>query len=162
MQGRARVLSGVSHDTPYLEFVREGAYTVVVRGDDWDLIYPFLRYGSGDYTPVIPPPNEPPRVPSPQPQRLRVPSPVNPGQGLRSYLEHLPFDVYSKIQRLLTTSNLTQDRPASLKASNPVPPPVPLSPPRQRVDGYAAAEPYNRLVGILQQLFPTDFPTSQV
>jgi hypothetical protein len=158
MQGRARVLSGLSHDTPYLEFVRQNVYTVVVRGDDWKLIFPFLRYGSGDFTPVIPPPNPPPLIPSPQPQRLRVPSPVNPGKGLRSFL---PFDVYSKIQRLLTTSNLNEERPVTYKASIPVLPSVPLVPPVQRVDGNAE-EPYNRLVGILQQLFPTDFPTSQV
>jgi hypothetical protein len=41
-------------------------------------------------------------------------------------------------------------------------PPVPVSPPEQRIDGYDSFEPYNRLVRILQQLFPTDYPTSQV
>lgn len=161
MLGQARVLSGTSHDTPYIEFVRPNMYTVVIRGDDWRIIFPFLRYGSGTYTPVIPPVNPPPRIPSPQPNRLMVPPPVNPGHGLRSFLDNFPFDVYSKIQRLLTASNLTQDQPSrSYKASNPVTSPTPLIPPEQRTDGHQ--EPYNRLVGVLQQLFPTDFPTSQL
>lgn len=163
MMGRARVLSGMSHDTPYVEFVRPNAYTVVVRGDDWRVIFPFLRYGSGNFTPVVPPPNQPALIPSPQPNRLRQPSPVNPGPGLRSFLENFPFDQYSKIQKLLTVSNLTSDRPTpNYLASNPVQPPISLTPPEQRADGYDSLEPYNHLVGILQQLFPTDYPTSQV
>jgi len=165
LAGRARVLSGSSH-TPYVEFVRDRAYTVVVRGDDWRKIFPFLRYSSASYRPVIPPGNQPPPIMSPQPNRTMQPPPVSPAGGLQSFLEGFPFDEYSKIQKLLTTINLSsvgQPSPAS-KPSTPLPDPPSLIPPQQRTDSFSYTDTvlYNRLVQVLQQLFPTDFPTTNL
>jgi hypothetical protein len=154
--GKARVLSGISRDTPYVEFVRPNVYTVVVRGDDWRKIFPFLRYGSGAFNPVITPGIPPARIPSPQPNRDRVPPPVNPGTGLRSFLEHFDYFEYQKIQSLLTASRLGQE-PGSSSERRVMSGPVDWIPQSQQLDGLDA-ESYNRLVDILQQLFPTDFP----
>lgn len=163
MEGRARVLSGMSHDVPYVQFIRDGFYTVVIRGDDWRKIFPFFRYSSGAYRPVIPPGNEPPPIMSPQPNRTMKQPPVNPAGGLRSFLEGFAYDEYSKIQRLLTTISIDSvDRigPAS-QPSTPLPDPTSMLPPEQRTDSTSFHETslYNRLVVVLQQLFPTDFPT---
>jgi hypothetical protein len=133
MQGKARVLSGMSHDTPYIQFVREGFYSLVIHGEDWRFIFPFIRYGSGFFTPVTPP-GVRPTVPSPQPNRDMPAPPENPGQGLTTFLEHFSYDEYVKIQGLLTSSNLQQ----------------------------GGMDLYSRLVLVLQQLFPTDFPTYQM
>ena len=163
MDGKARVLSGVSHDMPYVEFVRDKAYTVVVRGDDWRKIFPFLRYSSARYRPVIPPGNEPPPIPSPQPNRTMPVPPVNPAGGLRSFLDEMPFDEYAKLQRLLTMMELTNvDQPhPAWRPSNPFPNPTSLIPPTQQRDSTSFTDTtvYNRLVAVLQQLFPTDYPT---
>jgi len=162
--GRARVLSGLSHDVPYLEFIKDQAYTVVVRGDDWRKIFPFLRYSSNAYKPVIPPSNQPPPIPSPQPNRVMEAPPVNPAGGLQSFLEGFPFDEYSKIQRLLTTLSVNNIDKQTLpsKASYPLPDASSLIPPEHRKDSssFSDAALYNQLVVVLQQLFPTDFPTT--
>lgn len=163
LEGKARVLSGVSHDTPYVEFVRDKCYTVVVRGDDWRKIFPFLRYSVANYRPVIPPPNQPPPIPSPQPQRVMQPPPENPAGGLRSFLAGFSFAEYSKLQKLLTTlalTNVDQQHPA-WTPSRPFPDPTSLIPPEQRLDSSSFNDTtvYNRVVLLLQQLFPTDFPT---
>jgi len=166
MAGRARVLSGRSHTTPYVEFVRDQAYTVVVRGDDWRKIFPFLRYSSASYRPVIPPGNQPPPIMSPQPKRTMQPPPVNPAGGLQSFLEGFQFDEYSKIQKLLTTINLGGvDHPSpAWRPSTPFPDPPSLIPPQQRTDSFSYTDTvlYNRLVQVLQQLVPTDFPTTNL
>ena len=158
MAGRARVLSGRS----YVEFVRDQAYTVVVRADDWRKIFPFLRYSSASYRPVIPPDNQPAPIMSPQPNRTMQPPPENPAGGLKSFLE-FPFDEYSKIQKLLTTIALTRaDRPRS-GSFNSYPEPVCFEPPQQRTDfSYTDTQLYNKLVHVLQELFPTDFPTTNL
>lgn len=157
--GRSKVLSGISHDTPYVELVRPNVYTVLVRGDDWRRIFPFLRYGSGPFTPVEVSGNRPARIPSPQPNRDMEPPPINPGLGLRSFLEHFDHYEYRKIQNLLTSSRLSQEpRPTSDRPQ--IDPPASWDPPSQQLDGLDA-EAYNRLVDILQQLFPADYPTTQ-
>lgn len=156
---KATVYSGLSHDTPYVEFVHPNLYTVVVRGDDWKRIFPFLRYGSGRFTPVDPPGIKPPRIPSPQPNRDMEQPPVSPSGSLRSFLDHFDYFEYRKIQGLLTASRLSQEprrsdqRSTGLGGSDWIPQP-------RHNDGIDV-EVYNRLVDILQQLFPTDFPTKQ-
>jgi len=161
--GRARVLSGQAQDVPYVEFVRDQAYTVVIRGDDWRRIFPFLRYGTSLYRPVDPPPNQPAPIPSPQPNRVMQPPPENPSGGLVSFLEGLPFDEYSKIQDLLTmfAANPLEAPAGAGKPLRPEPNPPSLLPPEVQSDGVAFRDTdmYNRFVIILQRLFPTDFPT---
>lgn len=163
MDGRARVLSGLSHDTPYIEFVRPKFYTVVVRGDDWRKIFPLLRYSASSYRPVIPPANQPPPVMSPQPNRTMQPPPVNPAGGLRSFLDGFSFAEYAKLQRVLTTMSLTNvDQPhPAWKPTTPYPDPTSLIPPERQLDStsYHDTTVYNRLVEVLQQIFPTDYPT---
>jgi hypothetical protein len=157
------VFSGQIGDVPYIEFNRDGVYSVIIRGDDWRKIYPFFRYSSDAYRPVTPPLNEPPPIPAPQPNRVMPPPPVNPAQGFRSFLEGFAFDEYSKIQRLLTTFNVPSvdrpTRPYRPTRSQEVPPS--LIPPEHKTDSDALyeTEVYNKLVEVLQQLFPTDFPT---
>jgi len=164
--GRARVLSGQSHDTPYVEIVRDQAYTVVIRGDDWRKIFPVFRYSTKRYQPVVPPENEPPPVMSPQPNRTMKQPPENPAGGIKSFLDGLPFDEYSKIQKLLTTLRVDAfGRPSSWsKASTPNPRPdgSSLISPEHRADfsSFTSTFLYNQLVKILQQLFPVDYPTT--
>lgn len=164
VEGQARVLSGQSHDVTYLEFVRDKMYNVVIRGDDWRKIFPFLRYSSASYKPVATPSDQPSPIPSPQPNRMMYPPPVNPAGGLRSFLEGFSFAEYSKIQNLLTTLSVDNlDKQAlPAKASNPIPDAPSLVPPNQRTDSmsFSDAELYNKLVFMLQNLFPTDFPTT--
>jgi len=162
VNGRAKVLSGLSHDVPYLKFVKDKTYTVVIRGDDWQKIFPFLRYSSASYKPVIPPETQPPPIVSPQPDRVMYPPPVNPAGGLQSFLEGFPFDEYRKIQQLLTTLSIDNiDRQAlPSKALNPISDPSSLTPPEQSSDlSFNDKQLYNQLVLVLQKLFPTDFPT---
>jgi hypothetical protein len=161
----ARVRSGLSHDTPYLEFTRDSAYTVVVRGDDWRKIFPFLRYSEDSYRVVIPPANVPPPIPSPQPNRVMPSPPQNPAGGLQSFLEDFPFDQYSQIQKLLTTTTINRmDAPVgSSLALNPLPADsVYLAPGQSRFNAMTQqqADLYNRVVSLLEQLFPQDFPTT--
>jgi hypothetical protein len=94
------------------------------------------------------------------------PPPVNPAGGLQSFLEGFQFDEYSKIQKLLTTINLGGvDHPSpAWRPSTPFPDPPSLIPPQQRTDSFSYTDTvlYNRLVQVLQQLFPTDFPTTNL
>lgn len=160
---RARILSGFSHGTGYVEFVRDKAYTVVVRADDWAKIYPFLRYSSNSYHPVIPPANQPPPIPAPQPNRVMQVPPVNPAGGLKSFLDGFDFPTYSQIQKLLTTTSANTVDTPSLPSmpSRPIPDAIELNPPVRRRDGlnFQEMDLYNRLVPLLQQLFPQDYPT---
>jgi len=162
--GDARVLVGSSHDVRFVKFVRDKVYTVVVREDDWGKIFPFLRYSTASYNPVIPPNNQPSSIPSPQPNNVMQPPPVNPDGGLRSFLEGLSFDEYSKIQRLLTIMSvdnidrqLLPVKPLHCFSDAPS-----LVPPEQRTDtsSFYNRDLYNKMVVILQKLFPTDFPTA--
>jgi len=162
--GKARILSGMSHDIMYLEFVKDKSYTVVVRGDDWRKIFPFFRYSSKSYNPVIPPPNEPPPIMSPQPNRTMKQPPENPAGGLRSFLACFPFDEYSKLQKLLSMlslDDLDKSKPV-YKDSDPTPSDgIEWLPPQQRTDSASSdAALYNQLVKVLQQLFPIDYPTT--
>jgi len=162
--GRAKIFRGQSKDTVFVKFVREDEYTVVVREDDWRKIFPFFRYSTSSYSPVIPPPNEPPPIMSPQPNRLMPQPPENPAGGIQSFLGYFSFDEYSKIQQLLTTLKFRDfgGLSPSFKALNPVPDGTPLEPPEQRVNSSddPKADLYNQLVKVLQQLFPVDFPTT--
>jgi hypothetical protein len=63
IRGKARVTSGISGDTPFVKFVRDQSYVVVIRGDDWRKIFPFFRYSTDQYEPVIPPLNQPDPIP---------------------------------------------------------------------------------------------------
>ncbi len=161
--GRARVLGGVSKNIPYLEFVREKSYSVVVRLDDWRKILPFFRYSANAYKPVIPPEQPPPPIPSPQPNRVMPPPPVNPAGGLQSFLEGFPFDEYSKLQKLLTTATINRLDTIGLGvALDPMPDVYELNPPERRVDATNSPQTtlYNQVVALLEQLFPEDFPTT--
>lgn len=161
--GGSRVLSGIAGDTPYVEFVKDQAYSVVIRGDDWRRIFPFLRYSTDSYNPVIPPGNEPDPVPSPQPNRLMPPPPEKPAGGLRSFLSKLPFYEYQRIQQLLTALDVdsvdhlrTQAQPSS-----PLPYPTDLYPTGQRKDAvFKNSFLYEAIVLLLQELFPVDYPTT--
>jgi hypothetical protein len=160
--GGARVTSGVSGDTPYVQFTKDKAYTVVIRGDDWRRIFPFLRYSSNDYSPVVPPGNQPDPILSPQPNRTMQVPPDNPGKGLRSFLSQLPYYEYEQIQKLLTMLELDEvDKPrVQSRPSRPLPYPTHLYPTGQRQDAGLNAGFYNQIVLVLQQLFPVDYPTT--
>jgi hypothetical protein len=163
MHGRAKVYSGVVGTTPYLEFLYPGVYSVVIRGDDWRKIFPLIRYGSGVYHPVFPPVSPPPLVPAPQNERFLNPPPQNPGTGFTSFLAHFTWEEYKQLQQLLTMSNVGQEsKPLQYKPFGVGPDPVPLAPPTQRLDHSGVPDVYERLVGMLQQLFPRDFPTPKV
>jgi len=163
--GLAKVFSGLSHGVTYVEFIKDRHYTVVVRGDDWRKIFPFLRYSSNAYRPVTPPENQPPPILSPQPNRVMQPPPENPAGGLTSFLAGFPFDEYSKIQKLLTTTKINSLE-APLGSGVPLHPKAAdgweLLPPQQQTDmsDFRMASMYNQLVPLLQKLFPTDFPTT--
>ena len=162
MHGRAKVFAGVVGSTPYVEFVHPGAYSVVIRGDDWRKIFPLIRYGTGEFTPVVPPEVPPVLVPAPQNDRLINPPPKNPGAGFTSFLAFFTWDEYRQIQQLLTTSNVGRPEPqSSLGHAKPFgitsELPIALNPPAQQ----AIPGVYERLVGVLQELFPRDFPQSK-
>lgn len=162
LRGRAKVFSGVVGSTPYIEF-RAPGYSVVIRGDDWRKIFPFIRFGSGYFHPVIPPATQPDPIPSPQPNRVRPAPPENPGDGFTSFLGFFTWDEYSTIQRLLPISNVGRDRLGlSYMATRPVPEPFVINPPPRRTDQFEMSDVYDRLVAVLQKLFPRDFPTYQV
>jgi len=163
--GQARVSTGISHDIPYVKFIRGNIYTVVVRGDDWRRIFPFLRYGSEHFTPVIPPAIQPPPIPSFQPNRVVQPPPENPSNGLTTFLTGFPYDEYSKIQTLLGTGTVNSlDAPSGAWK--------PLNSERNGVDmvvssnatfaSFKQEELFKRLLDVLQKLFPTDFPTTSL
>lgn len=160
IKGKAEVHAGVSHDITFVEF-RSGAYKILVLGDDWRLILPFFRYSTASYSTVIPPANQPPLVLSPQPNRVMQPPPVNPDNGLKSFLDGIPFAQYSKIQKLLTVfASDDFDRAAAAVQSNETAP-MSLNPPSRQTDGFYVDNGfYNRLVYVLQELFPVDFPTT--
>jgi len=161
--GRAKVFSGVVGSTPYIEFRYPGAYSVVIRGEDWRRIFPFVRYGSGYFHPVTPPAIRPDPIPSPQPNRTMQVPPEKPGDGFTSFLSFFTWDEYSAIQRLLPMTNVGREaKGTAYKPSNPVPDPIEINPPPRRTDQSGMPDVYDRLVEILQHLFPKDFPTSQV
>lgn len=153
-QGLARVTSGVMGHVPYLLLERPGIYSVAIRGDDWQKIYPFFRYEKTAYTAVQPPTLEPDPIPNPhRPDRVMKVPRVNPGPGLHSVLEALPYDDYVTVQQLLS-ANRTNENPVRLdkRAGG-----VSTKPPRHDLDGLYG-EGYNRWVTLLEQLFPKDFP----
>lgn len=161
--GKARVLSGILIDTPYVQFVRDRSYSIAIRGDEWGKIYPFFRYSTARYQPVQPPENQPLPIPSPQPNRLREVPPESPDEGMQSFLQHLPYQEYVKIQKLLTMLSMDDwdQKAIPSKPSQKIPYPPPLQPARQRADGiFTDTVFYNRLVKVLEQLFPVDYPTT--
>ena len=161
--GKARVLSGVYGDTTYVQFIRDRSYSIAIRGDEWSKIYPFFRYSTARYQPVQPPGNKPDLIPSPQPNRLREAPPESPDGGQKSFLEHLPYPEYLKIQQLLTMLSMEGWDPKAIqsKPSKDLPYPPSLLPSRKRTDGFFSdREFYNRLVAVLEQLFPFDYPTT--
>jgi len=163
LYGRARVLSGISKDTAYVEFVRDNSYAVVVRGDDWKKIFPFLRYSVSGFQPVIPPGNPPDPILSPQPNRVMPPPPESPTGAMTSFLDGLPFDEYSKIQKLLSITSVNTLDPPSPPARQTIPAgsPSDVLPPIRRQNSLNFREDFlfNNLVQLLQQLFPVDYPT---
>lgn len=162
MQGRATVHSGVAGTTPFVEFVRPGIYSVVIRLDDWRRIFPLIRYGSGDFRPVVPSDGPPALVAAPQHQRLANPPPDNPGPGFTSFLAHFSWDEYTLIQRLLTMTNVAvEPKGVGAKPLNAPVDPVSFNPPTRLSDQSSwKSDVYERLVGMLQLLFPQDFPVS--
>ena len=145
MLGRAKVFAGAVGTTRYLEFVNPGVYTVVIRADDWRKIFPIIRYGTGAFTPIVPHAEPPELVPSPQEHRVMLPPPENPGPGIRSFLAYFSWEEYGQIQRLLTISNVGREST------------VPLL---RRMNQSGMPDVYERLVGMLEQLFPHDFPNA--
>jgi hypothetical protein len=89
--------------------------------------------------------------------------PENPAGGLQSFLE-FTFDEYSKIQKLLTTFSVDNlDRPTMAGKPNSFPEtPASLTPLEQRLDfsDRTSTVLYNKLVFVLQNLFPRDFSTT--
>jgi hypothetical protein len=159
-KGRAQVRSGKLRDTSFVEFVRPRSYTVVVRGDDWRKIFPFFRYSTTVFQPVIPPGNPPSAVVSPQPNRVMQPPPEKPSAGLRSFLDRLRYDEYQKIQGLLTMLSAGESPSLPFKPSRGIPDASHLIPSEKR-EGTLTQEDmfFNRLVLVLQELFPVDYPT---
>jgi hypothetical protein len=163
MIGRAQVHAGVVGRIGYVEFVYPGVYSVVIRADDWRKIFPLIRYGSGEFSPIPALVTPPALVPSPQGDRPMNPAPLNPGAGYTSFLAFFTWEETQRIQRLLTMSNVGRDAPSrSRNAFETAPAPVPLVPPERRTDQSAMPDVYDRLVGMLQQLFPLDYPTHKV
>jgi len=159
MEGRAQVVHGVAGDTHYLQFVRKGGYKITIRKDDWLKIFPFVRYSTKNFTPVIPPGNKPAAIPSPQPNRLMQVPPESPDDGLTSFMEGLPYDEYRKVQELMTTLSLGTYRQDVLQEFEENPPA--LYPLEKDFDGPVYhRDIFFRLVYVLQRLFPTDFPTT--
>ena len=165
MAGQARVLSGVARDTAYVEIVRDTSYTVVVREEDWRKIYVFLRYSTQNYTPVTPPGNPPDQVLSPQPNRTMQPPPEIPSEGLTSFMAGMTFLEYQQLQKLLTLVSLDQLN-APVAASRParnISYAAPWIPSTQRVDTtFRDSYLYNRVVRVLELLFPADFPIATI
>jgi hypothetical protein len=90
--------------------------------------------------------------------------PVSPTDSLCSFLEGFSFDTYSKIQNLLTVlSDDDLDRQVPpFRRTRIYPEATPWLPPEQRTDtsDFYNTMLYNKLVPILQKLFPVDFPTT--
>lgn len=161
--GIAKILLGKFGDIPYVEFIRKNSYTVIIRGDDWQKIFPFFRYSSNSYSPVDPPVDPPEPIMSPQPNRTMQPPPVNPAGGLNSFLDGMPYADYRKIQNLLTvlSTNDMERKGLSFLPSNPdLEDPNYWVFPEHRVDlTYDDRLLYDRLVYVLRQLFPANFPS---
>jgi hypothetical protein len=80
---------------------------------------------------------------------VEAPPPENPGQGITTFFEGLPFDQYSKLQRLLTASRLYDGSASKIDD---------YAPSTVKHDGVDDRS-FNSLVNILQQVFPVGFPT---
>lgn len=166
-RGRAEARAGYVRETAYVNLRRKNAYDVVIRGDDWAKIVPFLRNSSSRFTPKIMPPEQPPPVLSPQPNRVMQPPPPNPSVGQQSFLEGFDYATLAKIEALLTTTTVDALEGPSLpsKPMNPVGNGIRIEFPglyAAPVDSLDQQQKslYDRVLALLEQLFPEDFPTS--
>lgn len=143
-RGRATVRTGITRDTPYVILAREKVYEVVVRGDDWVKVVPFLRNTSTPFRVVTPSSLSPSPVPSPQPKRVMQPAPQGPYSSLTSFLQGLEYPDLREIQGDLSTESIP-----------PLIPSGPLPSASLQKDPF-----YLRVLGLLERLFPETFPTS--
>ena len=143
----AQVGRGFTQGVGYIEIIRPGHYSVVVRSDDWALVVPFLRNSGGAFTPVILPETQPDPILSNQPNAVTQPPIPSPWGDSTSFVEGLPYATARQIEGLLT-----QD-----KVSVPV---ADYSFGKSTSQSYPKQQFYTRILTLLQQLFPTIYPTS--
>jgi hypothetical protein len=163
--GRAEVRVGHVRGASFVNIHKKNTYDIVVLGEDWAKIVPFLRNSTTAFTPPPPPPAyPPPPIPSPQPKTMMQPPPPLPANGLTSFLEGFDFPTLSQIQGLLSTEQISGQDIASPGAGilNPKPTPPSLSPPVASVGALNFNEQrfYQKTLDLLNALFPERFPTS--
>lgn len=160
--GRAEIRTGRSRETSYVNIHKQGVYDVVLRGDDWARIAPFLRNSTPAFQPPPPPPPNPPApIPSPQPKTVMVPPPPLPANGLTSFLEGFDFPTLSRIQGLLSTAQISSFKNSSAGLLNPLPNPTSLNPPATGgAVNFNEQRFFENVLDLLNALFTEKFPTS--
>ena len=172
-QGLATASRGRTRGVDFIRIKRKGAYDVLIRSEDWDKLIPFLRNSSNSFEPVFLPPNPPAPVLSAQPNRTIAPTQESPSGG-RSFVSKFDYQTQRQILNLLTTTTITRMDAPNLPARtlhnnkqspalNPGPPPPPslTVKPASELD-MRDKQFYDRVLNLLVELFPEDFPTSPV
>ena len=169
-QGLAKVGVNRARGITYVSLKRPGAYTLYVRGEDWERIMPFLRHSTDSFRLVRLPVEPPDPVLSPQPNRTMAP--IRYGlSGGRSYMDRFPYETERQLTDLLSQqsfSSLDKPQVPARPLNNPPSNPQVTYPPAvsgQTLKPHDALdmrdEQFRRqVVELLLQLFPDDFPTS--
>lgn len=166
--GRATFRAETTRDVAYVTITRPEAYTVTILGSDWAKLLPFYRNASMSFDPPPPlPPTPPPPVMSPQPNRLMEQPPPKPPTGFVSYADKLPYNDLRRVNAYLSANPLPYNTPSvsSMGVMAPTPPaldPPEVPPPPEPASALDPQEQkfYYRVLGILEQLFPDDYPRS--
>lgn len=171
-QGLAQVGANQTRGRTFVNLKRKGHYNLYVRGEDWERIMPFLRHSTDSFEFEPLPVDPPDPVMSPQPNRTMAP--IREGlSGGRSYMDRFPYEEQRQLTDLLTSTGqiTTLDAPnlpsrtlfdhtPGAQVNPPVPPQVnPLPKPATALD-MREEQFRRRVLDLLLQLFPEDFPTS--
>lgn len=169
-KGRAVVRTGFVRGTSFVNLHRDNAYDVVIRGDDWAKIVPFLRNSGSLPTQYAPLPSVQPDVPSPQPNlMMRAPPPL-PTNGLTSFLAGFDYGTMRNIVSVLNAApsidQLESNSLAKPSSSDSVGPTM-TSPLPGLQFPMASLDPqerlfFNQVLGVLYRVFRDRFPTSNL
>ena len=170
-RGKCRATTGALKGKRFVNLRRKGGgYDVYVRGEDWDKIFPFLRNSASTFEPAPLPVEEPPPIPAVQANRLIEEARESPSGG-RSFIQgRLDYDTQRLVTDLLTTTSLKSeanlpsrplvDQTPGPQINPPVPPQVNSAVRTASALDMREEQARRRILDLLLQLFPEDFPTS--